>query len=94
MRVCDKHKAKPAWVYGECVGCELDRLRESLRKIQTNAPTRWQAGYDAGVNSTNREWESAVAYGKEQEKLRFDENAAFTAEIMKLEAALESIRGS
>jgi hypothetical protein len=71
---------------------EIERLELSLKRVQAIAKstlaaalTRWKVGYEAGVKNANRDWESAVAYGKAQEKLRFDENATFTAEIMALE---------
>jgi len=34
MSVCAKHKKKPAIIYGQCVGCELDGLREENRRLK------------------------------------------------------------
>lgn len=30
-KVCSKHQAKPAIIYGQCIGCEVERLREVER---------------------------------------------------------------
>lgn len=33
-QVCDKHKAKPERIYGQCVGCELESLRVENKRLQ------------------------------------------------------------
>lgn len=31
---CEKHKRSPAFIYGECVGCELTDLRNQVAKLE------------------------------------------------------------
>lgn len=30
MGVCERHQKKPAFIYAECIGCEIERLRQDL----------------------------------------------------------------
>jgi len=98
LKVCDKHKKEPALIYGSCVGCEIEDLRRQLKLVQSHAKrlldkngyvTKWNEGFQAGLKSAKQSWEEGWAYGKEQERLRFEENATFTEEIMKLEELLD-----
>lgn len=101
MKDCKKHYSEMYETrLGEspCPWCELDVLRESLRKVQAIAksaldklPERWNMGFQAGLKQ-------AIPYEKElqdalkvEKKARQDDNAQFTAGIMRVEAALESL---
>lgn len=71
---------------------ELDELRRKLKLVQSHAknamnmlPERWNRGFQAGLRQ-------AIPYEKEltealavERKARQDDNAGFTADIMKLE---------
>ena len=92
MTLCQNHKGLPDLKEGECTGCEVEALRSSLKKVQAIAkkvldasPSRWQEGFQAGKLAANGSWEEGWRFGKEQERLREEENAAFTEQIMKLE---------
>ena len=51
-KVCDAHKTKPAFIYGECVGCELEDLRAKLKAAEAEILTlKLQA-------QSNRTWMS------------------------------------
>ena len=34
--VCEKHRLKPAIVYSQCIGCELDQLRAEIERLRTD----------------------------------------------------------
>lgn len=34
--ICDKHKALPAFIYRQCVGCELEALRAEVKHWKAN----------------------------------------------------------
>ena len=36
MSICDKHKAVPAFIYGQCIGCELESLRVEVKHWKAN----------------------------------------------------------
>lgn len=33
-KICEKHKSEPAIIYGECVGCEIDRLQAEVERLR------------------------------------------------------------
>ena len=33
-KVCKKHREKPAIMYGQCIGCELDGLRKRVDDLE------------------------------------------------------------
>lgn len=42
MKVCKAHVKKPATIYGQCVGCEIDGLRNRIQELEAQlaaAPT-------------------------------------------------------
>lgn len=98
-KVCKKHQKQPAIMYGQCIGCELDRLHEQLRLLQAHAksamdklPERWNMGFQAGLKQ-------AIPYEKEliealsaEKKARKDDNAALTAYNLKLEEENAELR--
>jgi len=43
-KVCNKHKADPAIIYGECVGCEIDELWDKVKHLQEENKTLHEDG--------------------------------------------------
>jgi hypothetical protein len=35
-KVCRKHKDKPAVIYGECVGCEIEQLHSEIKALKAD----------------------------------------------------------
>lgn len=38
-RICNKHLEKPAVIYGECIGCELESLHAEINRLRSNPPS-------------------------------------------------------
>lgn len=77
---------------------ENEQLKTSLKLVQSHAKTaidkcsaKWNEGYHAGLKSAGMEYEKIHPIFQQLKKERADDNAAFTAEIMRLETALEQI---
>lgn len=65
---------------------EVERLRGHIKTF----PARLNEARRMGRVDANKSWEEGHIYGKEQERLRKEDNAVFTEEIMKLEEQLQS----
>jgi len=33
-KVCEKHAAKPVKIYHQCIGCEVENLRQQVKELQ------------------------------------------------------------
>lgn len=98
-KVCKKHLETPAVMYGECIGCELEGLRQQLKLVQVHAksaldklPERWNMGFQAGLKQAIPYEEELQTALKAERKARQDDNATLTADNLKLEDELRSVK--
>jgi hypothetical protein len=52
----------------------------------------WQKAYELGYKQAGSDWKHAVAYAKEQERLRLEDNFKCTEEIIELEYKIEELK--
>lgn len=93
----DKDAIHPRTIYDERAStiirdllAEVERLRGHIKTFQKIFPARLNEARRMGQVDANKSWEEGHIYGKEQERLRKEDNAVFTEEIMKLEERLQA----
>lgn len=98
-KVCKEHQKTPAIIYGQCIGCELDGLRKQLKMVQSHAksamdklPGRWNEGFQTGLKSQASSVAVLQDRLRQEIQARKDDNAALTADILKLEEENERLR--
>lgn len=79
---------------------ELELVEKSLKVVQGHAktamdklPSKWNEGFQAGLKQSASYVDELREERRVERQGRKDDNAAFTAEILRLEAELERLRG-